>query len=39
MQQNFIKKGKVFGKMKFGHFFCPFLNFPKKSWNKKTCKI
>jgi hypothetical protein len=30
------KKGKIFWKMKIGHFFCPFLKIPKKSWIKKS---
>jgi hypothetical protein len=30
------KKGKLFWKSVFGHFFCPFFIFPKKSWIKKS---
>ena len=25
---------KYFGNFNFGHFFCPFLKNPKKSWKK-----
>jgi hypothetical protein len=24
-----------FAKSEFGHYFCPFFSFPKKSWKKK----
>ena len=24
-----------FAKPEFGHYFCPFFSFPKKSWKKK----
>jgi hypothetical protein len=27
---------KVFGFFNFGHFFCPFLKNPKKSWQKTS---
>jgi hypothetical protein len=26
----------MFGLSEIGHFFCPFLTFPKKSWKKKV---
>ena len=35
MQQKHVFRGKYFGKSDFGHFFCPFLNFPKYFPSKK----
>jgi len=28
-----------FGKSIFGHYFCPFFTFPKKSWKNKNTKL
>jgi hypothetical protein len=28
-----------FAKPEFGHYFCPFSDFPKKSWKKKYAKL
>jgi hypothetical protein len=35
MQQKHVFWGKYFGKSVFGHFFCPFLIFPKNFPSKK----
>ena len=34
MQQNEYFWQSLSPVLKIGHFFCPFLNFPKKSWKK-----
>jgi hypothetical protein len=36
MQQKHVFRGNFFGKSDFGHFFCPFLKFPKYFQSKKT---
>ena len=28
-----------FAKPEFGHYFCPFFSFPKKSWKKKYTNL
>jgi len=35
MQQKHVFRAKYFGKSVFGHFFCPFLTFPKYFQSKK----
>jgi hypothetical protein len=35
MQQKHVFWVKYFGKSVFGHFFCPFLTFPKYFQSKK----
>jgi hypothetical protein len=35
MQQKHVFRAKYFGKSDFGHFFCPFLTFPKYFQSKK----
>ena len=35
MQQKHVFRAKYFGKSVFGHFFCPFLIFPKNFPSKK----
>jgi hypothetical protein len=35
MQQKHVFRVKYFGKSVFGHFFCPFLIFPKYFQSKK----
>jgi hypothetical protein len=35
MQQKHVFRGNFFGKSVFGHFFCPFLIFPKYFQSKK----
>jgi hypothetical protein len=34
MQRTFAFFQDDFAKSKFGHYFCPFFSFPKKSWKK-----
>jgi len=36
MQQMFSFFQDDFAKSEFGHYFCPFFTFPKKSWKKNT---
>jgi hypothetical protein len=39
MQQTFVFFQDDFEKPEIGHFFCPFSDFPKKSWKKKYTKL
>jgi len=39
MQQMFSFFQEDFGKSIFGHYFCPFFTFPKKSWKNKNTNL
>jgi hypothetical protein len=39
MQQTFPIFQDDFAKSIFGHYFCPFFSFPKKSWKKKYANL
>jgi len=39
MQRQILFFHVYFAKSKIGHYFCPFSDFPKKSWNKKYANL